>query len=225
MLWIVLGILVFLLLSIALKFRTKIDINKKYPYRKSGPLFTPAERSFFGVLKNIVGSEIEIFGKVRVADVINPEKGLSRSVWQVAFNKISRKHFDFLLCRSDDLSVLCAIELNDSSHKSQKRTDRDTFLEAVCSEANLPLIQIPAKAAYHIEEISKVIAPFIKPDSNVPAQNVDSTDPIATEKLCPKCKSQMVIKVASKGQYAGKKFWGCSAFPECRYLESYQESN
>ena len=225
MLWIVFGIVVLLLLSIVLKFRAKIDINKKYPYRKSGPLFTPAERSFFGVLKNIVGDEIEIFGKVRVADVINPEKGLSRSVWQVAFNKISRKHFDFLLCRSDDLSVLCAIELNDSSHKSQKRTDRDTFLESACSEANLPLIQIPAKASYQIEVVSSVIAPFIKPDSETTNQNVNSTDQIVIEKLCPKCQSHMVIKIASKGQFAGKKFWGCSAFPECRYLESYQESN
>lgn len=35
---------------------------------------------------------------------------------------------------------------------------------------------------------------------------------------CPRCGSAMVLRVARKGPYAGKKFWGCSRFPECRGL-------
>ncbi len=35
---------------------------------------------------------------------------------------------------------------------------------------------------------------------------------------CPKCGSAMVIREAKKGKNAGKKFWGCSAFPECRHM-------
>ena len=93
----------------------------EYPYRKLDVLFSPAERSFLGVLDQAVGENAQIFGKVRVADVIAPKKGISPSDWQKAFNKISGKHFDFLLCNKKDLSVLCAIELNDSSHNSKKR--------------------------------------------------------------------------------------------------------
>ena len=33
---------------------------------------------------------------------------------------------------------------------------------------------------------------------------------------CPKCDSEMVLRVAKKGQNAGNKFWGCSNFPTCR---------
>lgn len=37
-------------------------------------------------------------------------------------------------------------------------------------------------------------------------------------RTCPKCGSAMVLRVARKGPYAGKKFWGCSKFPDCRGL-------
>jgi len=50
-------------------------------YRLNGPLFSPAERSFLGVLIQAVPDENLVLGKVRVADVITPEKGLSRPKW------------------------------------------------------------------------------------------------------------------------------------------------
>jgi restriction system protein len=42
-------------------------------------------------------------------------------------------------------------------------------------------------------------------------------------KLCPACGSEMIVKVARKGKYAGQKFWGCSRFPECRTIVNYVE--
>jgi restriction system protein len=33
---------------------------------------------------------------------------------------------------------------------------------------------------------------------------------------CPKCGSEMVLRVARKGPNSGQKFWGCSKFPDCR---------
>jgi restriction system protein len=38
-----------------------------------------------------------------------------------------------------------------------------------------------------------------------------------TRKFCPKCESEMVLRTATKGVGAGKTFWGCSAFPKCRF--------
>ena len=37
-------------------------------------------------------------------------------------------------------------------------------------------------------------------------------------KYCPKCESEMVLRTAKKGANAGKKFWGCSAYPKCRSI-------
>ncbi|EGQ9159784.1 restriction endonuclease [Vibrio parahaemolyticus] len=36
-------------------------------------------------------------------------------------------------------------------------------------------------------------------------------------KVCPNCQSSLVIRVARKGRNAGKSFYGCSAYPKCRY--------
>ena len=191
--------------------------TKEHPYRRIDALFTPAERSFFGVLNQAVGNSAAVFGKVRVADVIAPEKGMPRGDWQRAFNRISSKHFDFLLCDKENLSVLCAIELNDASHSSEKRKRRDEFLSGVCEAAGVPLIQLAAKAAYSVSEIQSLLSPHVPFDA---ARGKIAIELEKSMKTCPKCSSEMVRRVAKKGKYAGKHFWACSAYPKCKYIEA-----
>jgi len=199
----------------------KGDVSTALQYQKLDVLFTPAERSFFGVLKLAVNDDVEVFGKVRVADVITPKKGLGRSLWQKSFNKISAKHFDFLLCKKDDLSPFCAIELNDSSHNNKKRQERDEFLTGACLSAELPLVQVKAKAAYNISEIRDDIAIYmpVNEAEDVQIDKLESGD-VQPNRVCSKCHSVMVMKVAKKGSNVGNKFWACSGFPKCRYVES-----
>jgi hypothetical protein len=160
--WIVL-IIILIVLALKLLGATQGPEARSYEYnyRKLGTLFSPAERSFLGVLKQAVGENIQIFGKVRVADVIAPINGISRSDWQKSFNKISGKHFDFILCDKNDLSIICAVELNDSSHNSKKRKDRDIFLEGACESANIPLIQVKARSTYNIDELKQSLSVYI----------------------------------------------------------------
>jgi restriction system protein len=35
---------------------------------------------------------------------------------------------------------------------------------------------------------------------------------------CPKCGNSMLLRTAQRGANAGKRFWGCSSFPDCRGL-------
>ena len=149
-----------------------------------------------------------------IADVITPAKGINKSNWQKAFNKISRKHFDFVLCNKNDYSIICAIELNDKSHNNKQRKERDAFLEKACKAASLPLIQIPAKAGYSLDEVKKELSPF-----------VTSLQPGRFEgksKECPKCASTMVVRITRSGENKNKHFWGCSTYPKCRYTELYE---
>ncbi|AGS38467.1 MAG: hypothetical protein ACJA2Y_000637 [Cycloclasticus pugetii] len=217
------GILAIILLAVAVVFFSKLPKDKKsnsanYPYQKLDALFTPAERSFYGVLEQIKGDSAIVLGKVRVADVIKPNKGLSRSEWQKAFNKISAKHFDFLLCKNDDLSVLCAIELDDSSHLSKNRQQRDEFLRGACEASSVPLIQVPAKAGYVIAEVNDLLAPYLKICKN--DVQVSMTTETVKEKTCPKCSSVLVMRTTKKGTHAGKQFWGCSSYPKCKHVET-----
>jgi len=40
------------------------------------------------------------------------------------------------------------------------------------------------------------------------------------EHRCPRCGSPLVQRTARKGTHVGDQFWGCSAFPRCRYMSS-----
>lgn len=219
---IIFAVLVVALIAVVKQLSKNTEVVDDVKYQKLDVIFTAAERSFFGVIKLAVNNKVEVFGKVRVADVITPTKGLPRGDWQRSFNKISRKHFDFLLCDKGDLSPICAIELDDKSHESKKRKERDQFLEAACKSAHLPLIQVPAKSAYQVTEIAELIAKHlpktvISADFEIAAnaENENAT----SDKSCPKCSSDMHIKVAKKGRNIGKEFWACSSFPKCRHIE------
>jgi len=124
-----------------------------FPYQPAKTLFSAAERSFLGVLDQAVGPEHRVFGKVRLADVAQVQPGLGNSARQGALNRIAYKHFDFVVCRASDLAVLCAVELNDKSHSSQRVQTRDDLLAKVCQAINLPLVQVPAKQAYSVQDL------------------------------------------------------------------------
>ncbi len=36
-----------------------------------------------------------------------------------------------------------------------------------------------------------------------------------TQKYCPKCEAEMVLRTATKGRGAGQQFWGFSRYPKC----------
>lgn len=122
-----------------------------FPYVPTKALFSPAERSFLGVLDQAVGPEHRVFGKVRVADLASVKPGLGTAARQGALNRVAAKHFDFVVCRASDLSVVFAVELNDSSHSSKRAQARDELLTKVCEAIGLPLFQVPAKRAYSVQ--------------------------------------------------------------------------
>ena len=127
-------------------------------YERRSLLFTPAEKLFYEALSKAVSDDQLVFGKVRVADVLQPassvSKSLSKSQWQTAFNRISAKHFDYVICDKNTLSIVATVELHDKSHNSASRSTRDQFLRQACKSAGLPLFEFRAKSAYVAEDIS-----------------------------------------------------------------------
>ena len=185
------------------------------PYVKNASLFSAAERSFLGVLDQAAPPAYRVFGKVRIADVISVRKLANRGAWQRAFNKISGKHFDYVLCRADDLSFACVVELDDKSHAKQQRKQRDSFVEEVCSVTGLPLLRVPARHAYAVEDIRQQLHALLPPPLAVgePA-TILATPPLAP--ACPTCSGAMQKRKLNSGSGNGVEFWGCDDFPTCR---------
>ncbi|MCU0590277.1 MAG: DUF2726 domain-containing protein [Desulfobacterales bacterium] len=225
MIWILVLIVIFAigLFFLAKRAEKRRPAQETFSYQKSGTLFTAAERSFLGVLHQAVGNNAVIFGKVRAADVVEPKAGLSRSARQKAFNRISAQQFDFLLCDKEDLSVACAIELDDGPHNSKRRQERDEFLKGVCEASGIPLILVPAKSAYVISEVKRLLPRYLTAKDSPepkpsPVPSIEKSD--NNGKVCPNCSSSMVKRVAKNGKHAGKQFWACSAYPKCKTIET-----
>jgi very-short-patch-repair endonuclease len=73
------------------------------------------------------------------------------------YNKIDRKHVDFLLCDSASLKPVMGIELDDASHQRQDRIERDELVDKVFEQAGLPLRRAPARTAYTQQELEDLI--------------------------------------------------------------------
>lgn len=160
--WILIVFLATILLVAIAAGKKRAEGKVGFPYAPRGPLFSAAERSFLSVLDKAVGSEHRVFGKVRVADIAKVKSGLSNSARQGALNKIASKHFDYVVCRHSDLSIVCAVELNDKSHASKRAQARDKFIDGVCDTIRLPLLKVPAKRSYSVEDISTLFLAAIQ---------------------------------------------------------------
>ncbi len=44
----------------------------------------------------------------------------------------------------------------------------------------------------------------------------DQSDPSDPTPRCPQCGKLMVLRTAKAGQHAGRQFWGCTGYPECK---------
>lgn len=126
-------------------------------YQMHGNLLSPAERSFYGVLVQAVGNAGLVFCKIRVADVLKPRKGGTRSEWRGAFNSISSKHFDFVICDPATCAVKLAVELDDASHGAAQAQARDRLVNRACESAGLPLVRIRAARGYAIDDLRREV--------------------------------------------------------------------
>ena len=122
-------------------------------YQKRGALFSADDRVFFQVLKRAVGGEFEIFGKIRVSDLVQPKKVVARDVSRAGLAAIVGRHFDFVLCDVNTLAVACVIQLHDKTNPAHQPEFQDDALKPVCDSVGLPLVRFPIKAEYSPQEI------------------------------------------------------------------------
>jgi very-short-patch-repair endonuclease len=151
------------------------------PYRARAGILSPGEREFFPILRVAVkmawhaqhtGNTTPpwVFASVRLAEVleITASRSDQRSVWQTAFNRITRKQLDFVLCDPDSTRPLLVIELDDRSHQRSDRRERDGFIDDACAAAGLPILHIPAAMTYNAHAIADQIRRVLSPSPTVP---------------------------------------------------------
>ena len=114
-------------------------ISQYYPYHKKY-LLTKNEYYFYRKLKEVTEPlKLQILAKIRLADLIEVNKGIESKQWGIYFGKIKAKHIDFAI--ADDMKVIALIELDDNTHNRTDRQERDIFVNDVLAQTGYTLIR------------------------------------------------------------------------------------
>lgn len=187
-------------------------MQRIFPYALRDDFLSAAELNFYKSLTLATEQfPVKILTKVSLSDlffVTTSDFKTRQSYW----NKINRKHVDFLICDQVSLKPLIGVELDDKSHQQANRVQRDHFVNEVFKAANLPLLHVPVKSAYDVTKLTD----FIKSELQI-----SETTPKIDSLICPKCQIPMILRESKKGTHAGQKFYGCSNFPNCKEVKSY----
>jgi hypothetical protein len=127
---------------------------RRLPYFSRERLLTQGEAAFYQVLRKVVPDGLALCFKVRLCDLIDCAPDARRKGF---WSKIAQKHIDFVLVDAGDTSIRLAIELDDRSHDRKDRRDRDAFVDGALNVAGIPILRVPAAAAYEPREIRALL--------------------------------------------------------------------
>ncbi|SKA75707.1 Protein of unknown function [Prosthecobacter debontii] len=123
---------------------TRIALEWKY---QAKPLLSSTEAHFHTVLASLSDGRCHILCKPRLADFLDHGHD------KVAFNKISQKHVDFLVCRTGDWMPMLAIELDDASHEKKAAKERDMLVNAIFAQVGIPLVRIHCSEVQQVDQL------------------------------------------------------------------------
>ncbi|ASK35840.1 hypothetical protein CEK62_16340 [Alcanivorax sp. N3-2A] len=200
-------------------------------YQRRDTLLSRAEWSFYQVLRRAVAEQGLVMAKVRIADVLTPTEQRDRGQWWRLFNRISAKHFDFLICSADDSRPLVAVELDDGSHQNPRTRERDQLVESAARDAGLPLIRVPARTGYAMQQIREMLMmhlPALPSGAPLPTTDTPTPEPepepergpsplvdAEPTRACPTCGARMTQRNVRHAS-GSDRFWVCGRYPACR---------
>lgn len=117
----------------------QVTITNNLPYKKK-LLLTKNEWAFYKSLKPVADElGYTVLAKIRVADLVEVT-AKDRSEWQKYFNKVNKKHVDFVLAKPENLQIVLLIELDDNSHNEAQKK-RDDFIDELYKQTGYKLLR------------------------------------------------------------------------------------
>lgn len=108
------------------------------------------ESKFFTALHQAIGDTCFVFPKMRLCDVIYNSDDRD-------FGRIRSKHIDFMLYDKKSFAPVCAVELDDVSHKAPIVQAHDQVKTYYLNKAGVPLLRYPVYPRYYITTLTKAI--------------------------------------------------------------------
>ncbi|GAD89939.1 hypothetical protein VHA01S_030_00140 [Vibrio halioticoli NBRC 102217] len=175
----------------------------KHKYKPISNLNTKTEQKFYLVLKSMFnGHQFDIAQKVRLADIILPRNPKDIT----SFNKISRKHIDFVITDSKTSKILCAIELDDRSHLTPSALKRDKVKNIALKSAGVTFFRVKTGTNYS-QQINMILADLSNSSIGYKKEKRTKSNMGSS---CPNCNSIDYKKINMKWPNKGKSYFECS---------------
>ena len=125
------------------------NINYKKYYKPKRYIITLNELKFYEILLEISKElDLMLFTQVSLYNIIEMNDKLNYTERQSYFNKIANKSIDFVLADKKDCRIKLCIELDDTTHKKQKRIERDKFINKLFKDLEINLLRYPVYEQY-----------------------------------------------------------------------------
>lgn len=108
--------------------------NGNFLYKLKKTLITKKEQEFFEVIKDSVPKGYNVFPQINLAAIIEKTDN-SR------FRNELFRNIDFLIT-NENYEPKIAIEINDQTHLTPDRRERDEKVKKICEEAGIPIINL-----------------------------------------------------------------------------------
>jgi len=183
--------------------------KERLPYRLRKQFLSFTELSLLAVLLEMAEEQYVVCPKVALNDIFY----IQRPNENVHFyNKIFRKHVDFLLCEPDGMKPVFGVELVKPVRREETRS-ADKFMEELFLDAGLPLVHVPSSENYEPTDLVHLFnLALLKVKQYQHPQEDDSSD---SAPACPECGLMMVLRIQREGSQAGKRYYGCMNAPAC----------
>lgn len=181
-------------------------MNLDHPYIGKD-IVTNAELQLFNFMyNNIIFKEaVHILVKPRLADFLDINEVYKRNVtpkeYDTRLYKILAKHIDYLICRADNLKIICAFELDDFTHDTTERKEKDAFKINALHAAGIKLLR------------------YVRPIKDIRASDLIELNTLIGNEFapkCPRCGNNMVTKQRASDK---KFFFACFDNMDCRYTQ------
>jgi hypothetical protein len=182
----------------------------RLPFRLRKQFLSFTELSLYSALREMAGERYVICPKVALNDIFY----IQRPNENVHFyNKIFRKHVDFLLCEPGSMKPIFGVELVKPVAKDETRS-ADQYMQDLFQSAGLPLVHIRSSEKYDLSDLVNLFQIALykskETESNFEDEATDSAP------SCPECGLVMVLRIQHKGPMAGKRYYGCMNAPTCK---------
>lgn len=153
-------------------------------------------------LKNYIGENIPLFSII----VFSERCELKKITVQSPDVKVIKRDKIYVTIReiwNNQVDCLCEDEINELHLKLEQLTHVGR------KKKNEHVDHIKEKLEHQSQKSDQ--------ENEIPKMDVMEND--LAKKHCPRCGSELVLRIAKQGENKGKQFYGCSSFPKCRYIE------